>query len=137
MKHRSEETLETPITSMIDVVFQLIIFFVVTAAQQKDIVDENVKLAQARYTKPIEKTDPQAVTINVREDGQVNIAMQTLSLRDLELVLRQAKAQAGNRDLPVVIRCDGRALYREVDKVVEVVGRAQLYRVRLAAVVKK
>jgi biopolymer transport protein ExbD len=137
MRKRTEETLETPITSMIDVVFQLIIFFVVTAAQQKEILDENVLLAQARYTKVAERKDPHAITINVRRDGDVNIAMQTLTLRQLEQVLRAAKAQAGNAEVPVVIRCDGRALYREVDKVVEVVGRAQLYRVRLAAVVKE
>ena len=136
MKKRSEETLETPITPMIDVVFQLIIFFVVSAAQQKDIVDENVLLSQAKHVKAVEKADARTVTINIRKDGAVNIALQPVTLRQLEQILKASVARAGT-DIPVVIRCDANALYREVDKVVEVVGKAKLYRVRISAAVTK
>jgi biopolymer transport protein ExbD len=133
MKRRTEEQLETPITSLIDVVFQLIIFFVVTAAQQKDLVDQNLSLAQARYAQEPEKQDPNTIIINVHKDGAVNIALQPLAPTQLHQILRATVAQAGSA-VPVVLRCDGRTLYHDVDKVMTVVGKAGLYRVKIAAV---
>ena len=50
MRRSSEDTLETPITQMIDIVFLLIIFFVVTASVDKDLVDDTISLAQAKNT---------------------------------------------------------------------------------------
>jgi len=133
MKKRSEEVLETPITPMIDVVFQLIIFFVVSAAQQNDLIDLSLNLAQAKDVSAVKKNDPLAVTINVHEDGKVNIAMQEMTMPQLRHVLKSTVAQYGNR-VPIILRCDKRALYREVDKVMAVIGEAGLYRVRIAAV---
>ena len=134
MKQRQDEVLETPITPMIDVVFQLIIFFVVAAAQQKDIIDENVVLAQASHVPAVKKNEPRAVVINVHSDGAVNIALQPLTLSQLYQILRATVAESGN-SVPVIIRGDAKALYREVDRVMEVIGKAGLYRVRIAAVV--
>jgi biopolymer transport protein ExbD len=133
MKARNEQALETPVASLIDVVFQLIIFFVVTAAVDRDIVDESIHLAQAKYVVALEKTDPRAVTINVDKDGAVNIAMQPLNLLQLQQILSATRAQSGN-SVPIVIRADGTALYRHVDGVAQAVGKAGLYRVQLSAV---
>jgi biopolymer transport protein ExbD len=136
MKKRNEEALETPMTPMIDVTFQLIIFFVVSAAQQKDLVDENVLLAQAKFVPAVQKTEPKTITINVRSGGEVNIALQPLTLKQLHQILKATVARTGN-NIPVVLRVDGKTLYRDVDRVMEVIGRAGLYRVRICAVVTK
>jgi biopolymer transport protein ExbD len=133
MKARNDPALETPVASLIDVVFQLIIFFVVTAAVDKDIVDESVQLAQAKYVSAVEKTDPRAVTINVDKNGAVNIAMQPLNLLQLQQILSATREQGGN-SIPIVIRADGTAIYRYVDGVTQAVGKAGLYRVQLSAV---
>ncbi|MFA4945194.1 MAG: biopolymer transporter ExbD [Lentisphaeria bacterium] len=132
MKKRAEETLETPITPMIDVVFQLIIFFVVSAAQQQELLDETIKLAKAQEIGAVSKKDPRTVTINVRQDGSANIANQPLRQPQLENILRAARTEFGT-SVPIVIRCDAGAEYRHVAKVMEAVGKAGLYRVQIAA----
>lgn len=136
MKKRSDETLETPLTPMIDVTFQLIIFFVVNAAQQNELIDHSLNLAQAKHAEAVKKQNPKTVTINLRSDGTLNIALMEYSLGDLRGHMKQLVAENGN-SIPIVIRCDGKALYRDVDKIVEVLGQCGLYRIRIAAVVAK
>ena len=57
-------------TPMIDVVFQLIIFFVVTAAMQDKAMETNVLMAMAPNG-PVETVkDPRTVTVDVVADGK-------------------------------------------------------------------
>jgi biopolymer transport protein ExbD len=133
MRARQDAALETPVASLIDVVFQLIIFFVVTAAIDRDVVDESIRLAQAKYVTAEEKSDPRTVTVNVEDTGSVNIAMQPLNLVQLQQILAATRQQSGNA-VPVVIRADGSALYGHVDGVMQAVGKAGMYRVKLSAV---
>lgn len=132
MRERGDDTLETPITSMIDIVFLLIIFFVVTASVDKDVVDEQINLAQAKAAPAIETTDPRAVTINLRKNGEINVAMRPMSHSDLSNLLVTLRVQAGN-SMPVLIRCDGKARYKDISKVMDAASRAGLYRVRIVA----
>ncbi len=133
MRTRDDSVLETPVSALIDVVFQLIIFFVVTAAVDKDVVDESFRLAQAKHVAAIEKHDPRTVTVNVDAEGGVNVALQPLNLAQLQQVLAATRAQSGD-SVPIVVRADGTALYRHVDGVMQAVGKAGMYRVKLAAV---
>ena len=133
MKRHVHEGVETPVASLIDVVFLLIIFFVVTASVEKDVVDESIRLAQAKHVAAVEQKDPRTVTINITQKGSVNVALQTLNRIQLQQILTATRAQSGN-SVPIVIRSDGRALYEHVDSVMETVGSAGLYRVKLSAV---
>jgi len=132
MKKRGDDTLETPITSMIDIVFQLIIFFVVTASVDKDVVDEQVKLAEAISSPAIETVDPRAVTINLHNDGEINIALRTMSATELSNFLVNMRKQVGN-SMPVLVRCDGKAKYKDIRRVMDAAAHAGLYRVRIVA----
>ena len=133
MKKHKQEAVETPISSLIDVVFLLIIFFVVTAAVEKDVVDETIKLAQAKNVPAVERKDPRTVTINLQKSGSINIALQTMSLRQLQTILTATRATSGS-SVPVVIRSDTETYYSEVDKVMKAIGETGLYRVKLSAV---
>jgi biopolymer transport protein ExbD len=132
MRARDDAALETPVSALIDVVFQLIIFFVVTAAIDRDVVDESIRLAQAKYVAAVEKNDPRTVLVNVAEDGAINIAMQPLNLVQLQQILSATRTQSGD-SVPIVIRADGTAIYRHVDGVMQAVGKAGMYRVQLSA----
>jgi len=133
MKKRADEGVETPIASLIDVVFLLIIFFVVTAAVEKDVIDESIVLAQAKHVKAVEKKERGTVTINLQKNGSINIALQVMSLRQLQTILTATRVKSGNR-VPIVIRSDAETYYRDVDKVMEAIGQTGLYRVKLSAV---
>ncbi len=132
---RNDEDLQTPITAMIDIVFQLIIYFVVTSAVDKDMVDETIKLAEASHSPAVETTDPRMVVINVNERGQVNIALQPMNMTQLEQLLLAMKVQSGN-SVPILIRCDGNTRFDYVDQVMQKAAKVGLYRVRIAAMVE-
>ena len=132
---RHEEDLQTPITAMIDIVFQLIIYFVVTSSVDKDMVDESIKLAEASHSPAVETSDPRMVVINVSDRGRVNIALQPLNMAQLEQMLLAMKIQSGN-SIPILIRCDGNTRFDYVDQVMQRAARVGLYRVRIAAMVE-
>lgn len=132
---RNEEELQTPITSMIDIVFQLIIYFIVTSSVDKDMVDETIKLAEATHSPAVETTDPRMVVINVSAQGKVNIALQPLNMKQLEQLLLAMKVQSGN-SVPILIRCDGNTRFDYVDQVMQRAAKVGLYRVRIAAMVE-
>jgi len=132
---RNEEELQTPITAMIDIVFQLIIYFIVTSSVDKDVVDESIRLAEASHSPAVETTDPRMVIINVNARGQINIALQPLNMTQLEQLLLAMKVQAGS-SVPILIRCDGNTRFDYVDQVMQRAARVGLYRVRIAAMVE-
>lgn len=137
MKKRSDENLETPITQMIDIVFLLIIFFVVTAAVDKDLVDDTIQLAQARNTKPEEILKANIFTINVRLENRdewmaakaaktplpkqqvsYNVALQTKPVSAIRSDLIAARNATGTAT-PVMIRSDGEVTYRFIDDLIQ------------------
>jgi len=132
MKHHRQDAVETPIASLIDVVFLLIIFFVVTASVEKDIVDESIRLAQAKHMAPVEKTDPRTITINIDAKGNPNIALQPMTPRGLQNILTTTRNQGGN-SVPIILRSDGDTVYRDVSRVMDTIGKSGLYRVSIAA----
>ena len=75
-KPRMDDNAEVPISSMIDVVFLLIIFFVVTAAVDKEVEDEKVLLADAPHGIPQKEKLKNTVIINVHRDGVITMGME-------------------------------------------------------------
>ena len=119
-------------TPMIDVVFQLIIFFVVTAAMQDKAMETNVRMAMAPNG-PIESVkDPRTVTVDVVEDGTIQIMKTRLSEGQLFTVLNNARKTSG-QSTPVVIRGDLLAKHEAVKRVMDICGKAGLWKIRFAA----
>jgi biopolymer transport protein ExbD len=133
MRKSKEENLDTPITSMIDVVFLLIIFFVVTSAIEKEAVDENIELAKSVHLDPVTKKVPGQLIINVRPGGDVTVGSALpRNMTQMRIILKNHKNTFGN-SAPVVIRADAGTQFAEVDKVMVEVGAAGLYKISLAA----
>ena len=120
-------------TPMIDVVFQLIIFFVCTADMQQKSIDESIKLALAPHGKPVEQKDPREVTIEVDNKGRISIARTYMSPEYLYTVMRKTVNDHG-QSTPVVIRGDGLAKHEAVRQIMDACTRAGLWKVKFAAV---
>ena len=133
MKVRREDTVETPVASLIDVVFLLIIFFVVTASVEKEVIDESIRLAQAKFVQAATQKNPLTVTINVAEDGSLNIAKMPVSIQKLRQILRATRRDAGE-NVPMLIRADANSRYEHVAKVQEIIQESGFYKVKLAAI---
>ncbi|MGL4854863.1 MAG: ExbD/TolR family protein [Lentisphaeria bacterium] len=135
-KIRKEEAMATPVSSLIDVVFLLIIFFIVTASADEDIIDTTIDLAQAKNVPAVEKKDPRTITINMDEKGNMNIATIPQSHLAIEQELKRSREKLGN-DLPIVIRADAETLFMHIDRLNATVGKSGLYRVRYSALSDK
>lgn len=132
MKKKSEEQ-GVNMTPMIDVVFQLIIFFVCTTDLAKKAFDENIKLAMAPHGRALEEKDPREVTVEVNEAGQIFINRNYMDANYLAGVLRKVVADFG-QTTPVVIRADGRTKHQDVKAVMDACSRAGLWKVKFAAI---
>lgn len=137
MNGKSKETknADIPIASMIDIVFLLIIFFVVTSTIDKEIQDEAVRLANAPYGKPV-SPNPLSVTVNIHKDGSMNIGGHEMSPETFSGILKNISSEYGT-DFPVVIRGDKEALHGNIKKVMESVKRTGLYHVKIKALKQK
>ena len=129
----SEEAASVPISSMIDIVFLLIIFFIVTATLDKDMQDENVLLADAPNGRPVVKQDPRTITINLRMDGSMNIGGRAISADQLTALLEDVKRTTPDPlSIPIVIRGDRQVQYYYGAKVLDAIKKTGLYKVSLA-----
>lgn len=123
-------------TPMIDVVFQLIIFFVVTAAMQNKALETNVRMAMAPNG-PLEQVkDPRTVMVDVVEDGTIQIMKTRISEGQLLTILNNARKTSG-QSTPVVIRGDLGTKHEAIKRVMDICGKAGLWKIRFAALKEK
>ena len=119
-------------TPMIDVVFQLIIFFVVTAAMQNKALETNVRMAMAPNG-PVESVkDPRTVLVDVVEDGTIQVMKTRISEGQLLTILNNARKTSG-QSTPVVIRGDLTTKHEAIKRVMDICGKAGLWKIRFAA----
>jgi biopolymer transport protein ExbD len=123
-------------TPMIDVVFQLIIFFVTTADLQNKSLDTKVRLAMAPHGPAVEKKDPREIVVDVDGDSHISIARTQMSVGTLKSILRKTVREQG-QTIPVVIRGDGKANHEAIKAVMDACAAAGLWKVKFAALKEK
>jgi len=131
MRKRAEEP-GINMTPMIDVVFQLIIFFVTTVDLEAKAIDENLKMAMSPHGVAVEKKDPRTIFVDVDANGRISIARVFMSPPMLRLILRKAVAEQG-QTIPVVIQGDGRTKHKDIKAVMDSCAAAGLWKVKFAA----
>ena len=136
MARRSTEEVGVNMTPMIDIVFQLIIFFVVTTELDRERFNERIILAFSPSGPTIEKKDPRTVVVEVDEKGGLSIAQTRLSFGVLKNVLRQAVGQYGS-STPVQVRGDRKAKHDSIRRVMDACGEAGIWRVSFVAMKEK
>ncbi len=118
-------------TPMIDVVFQLIIFFLISSHLSKQEAQLPLPLPVAvSGEKEGDETNPR-VTINVRADGQLSLAGKPLAAAEL-LPRLQARLAETDTDLEVRIRSDRTVAYRHVEPILLACARAGIWNVAFA-----
>ena len=113
-------------TPMIDVVFLLIIFFLVASTMARQEEREDQLLPEAASGQ--ERGDEQrpSVIVNVRRDGQIVAAGDVLQPRELAERLRYANQRAGG-DLQVRINADRRVSYDAVKPILLACVKADVW----------
>ena len=123
-------------TPMIDVVFQLIIFFVTTVDMQNKALETKVRMAMAPNGPVEEVKDPRTVVVDVEQDGTISITRTPLSEGQLLTILNKARNTSG-QSTPVVIRGDYAAKHEVIKRVMDICGKAGLWKIRFAALKEK
>ncbi len=132
MRKRSDET-GMNMTPMIDVVFQLIIFFIVTIAMQNQQLEMDLRMALAPHGRAVEKKDPRTITIDVDDQGRVYIARSRMTLPALRSFMRGQVARH-TQSLPVVIRADALVRHDDVRRVIDACSQAGLWKIKFSAI---
>jgi len=123
-------------TPMIDVVFQMIIFFVTTADLDRKSFDEKIRLAMSPHGPTVEQRDPRTITIEVTEKGKIELGRVFIGPKILLKILRKAVAEYG-QSTPVVIRGDGNTKHGEIRKVMDICTAAGLWKIKFSATKEK
>ncbi len=122
-------------TPMIDVVFLLIIFFLVSSHLAKREAQMKLDLPAAVQGENDEDTDSR-ITINVLPSGAMMIAGRQAPVGELAALLREKTATAGS-DLEVRIRSDRTVPYEKVEAVMRACTEAGVWNVTIAVIQKE
>lgn len=125
-KPRQRAGVVLPLTSLIDIVFLLLIYFLLTT---NFMVDEaiDLKLPQARSAAPQVQ---QQITVYVAQDGRVLLGQEEVPMEQLYTRLKQAVA--GRKDAPVFIKADRRVILNQAVKVMDLAKAAGASAIYLA-----
>ena len=106
-KSEEEQTELLNMTPMIDVVFNLLIFFLVGTRYAEIERDQQVNPPSARHAQPVTAT-PRELIVNVTTDGRYVIAGVEYQVEDLDRLIGRAVKE--NPEQTVVIRGDRDAI---------------------------
>ncbi len=132
-KNRVSDAGGINMTPMIDIVFQMIIFFVLTVEMERDAMDERIRMAMSPHGPLVEQRDPRTVTIDVSDRGEFSIGRVPLSGQQLFSIMRNTVGIHG-QSLPVVIRGDLDANHQHIKNAMDLCTQAGLYRISFAAI---
>lgn len=111
---REEDNFEIPMTSLIDVVFLLLIFFLVATNFNRKETDHVVVLPESEAGVKAELV-PNRLVINIREEGTLVVNGRVTTETELRTMVRDFVGAHPSR--PAVIRADAKVPYRAVMKV--------------------
>lgn len=129
-KRRIQDEPSINLTPLIDVVFLLLIFFMVTTTFTRETrLQVNLPEAEAETL----STQSERLEIVVSRDGSFALNGQALVNGRVETLLRGLALESdGNLDLPVIIVADSQASHQSVVTAMDAIGQAGFARLSIA-----
>ncbi|QGJ70654.1 Biopolymer transport protein ExbD [Planctomycetales bacterium 10988] len=118
------------ITPLIDVVFLLLIFFLVATRFEEEERELSVVLPQASEARPLTET-PEELIVNINKQGEFIVGGEVRSSEELFADLKQAWANNPGQQT-VLIRADESSPLRYAAEVMNLCNRANILDYRLA-----
>ena len=133
MARKKLENPQLDMTPMIDVVFELIIFFVVTLTQAT-AKDETVKLEDGKHGIELtpEELPPTHLIVDVARNGRISMCDVTITPAELGRRVKERMRKYG--EFPVLIRADYRARHKSVADVMNACTMNGIWKLSFVAV---
>lgn len=129
-RHRSHEEVTINLTPMIDIVFLLVIFFMVGAKFSESESRVNVSVATSGQMSPLSR-GPDERKIDITASGSVLLDGQPISLPELSAIL--TAQHASYPDLQASVTIDDGLGFLAVDEVLRTIGRSGVKQLKVAA----
>ncbi len=119
-RNKKNKPLEVSLTPMIDVVFLLLIFFMVTTTFSKE-TSIKIQLPQAEGQEV--EQHKQVLLLVIDKSGQFFINDRALADKSLATLTKELTAAAGNKQIPLVINADANAPVQAAISVLEAANK--------------
>jgi len=129
-KIRQEEELQIGLTPLIDVVFILLIFFMVTTTFDRS---SELRIELPDATAKEKATQDRVLEIAIDANGQYFVnQVRVISSSPKALYLAISKVAGDNRDMPVVLKADAKTPHQYVVTAMDTIGRLGMTRLSIA-----
>ena len=126
LKRKSKAASEIPSSSLADMAFLLLIFFMVTTTFRKE-EDRDVVFPEAEATEKLEQPRKDVLHVYVESDGSIYINDQLYTTDQVSNVI--APMYAANTSMVVMLRSDRDVAYTQIDQILEELQAAGAVRV--------
>jgi len=126
------EPLEEPylnMTPMVDVILNLLIFFMIGSRFVEDERQVDIQLPSVSQAQPL-TAPPREIVVNVYADGRMIVDQKPVSADGLENMLSVAHSRYA--DQAVLIRGDGKGSYQSIMDVLSICQKAKIHKYSLA-----
>jgi len=118
------------LTPLIDVVFLLLIFFMVTTTFTQET---RLLISLPEAGGETVDAEPESLELTIDKEGNYALNGQSLINRDIKTIMAALKdASAGNRDLPVVITADAESSHQAVVSAMDAAGKLGFNQLQIA-----
>lgn len=133
-RRRRRESVDIGLAPLIDVVFILLLFFVVTTTFTRE-TQLRVDLPEAASGTPPEASEVKQLEVLIDVDGNYTLNGKPLVKHDLDTLMAALdKESAGDRALPMVISADGKTPHQAVITAMDAAGKLGFARLRITTV---
>lgn len=133
-RRKQRETVDINLASLIDVVFILLLFFVVTTTFTRE-TQLRVDLPEAVSGSPSEDQNARQLDIAISADGVFSVNDQLLAKNDLQSLMEALqKESGGDTSLPLSISADGKTRHQAVITAMDAAGKLGFSHLRMTTV---
>ncbi|MDP3978683.1 MAG: biopolymer transporter ExbD [Pseudomonas sp.] len=133
-RRKPRENVEINLASLIDVVFILLLFFVVTTTFTRE-TQLKVDLPEAASGTPPEQTELKQLEVLIAVDGSYSLNGKQLLKSNLDgLMAALQKESAGDNSLPLTISADGKTPHQAVITAMDAAGKLGFAHLRITTV---
>ncbi len=133
-RRKPRENVEINLAPLIDVVFILLLFFVVTTTFTRE-TQLKVDLPEAVSGTPPEEAEAKRLEVLIDANGDYSLNGQALISSDLDNLMRALqKESGGDNTLPLVISADGKTPHQAVITAMDAAGKLGFAHLRITTV---